>query len=272
MGEDRVLAGLREAADHHLLVPVADPPGYAFRHALLAEATYDQLLPGERQRLHGVWAEVLEARVSDGGNTASSAAAEIAFHHHKASRRRAAFGWDLRAANAAEQVGGFAEAAACYRRMLAAWDDIDDAEQEAAGDRVEILTRLAQAEQLAGDADAVRTHIQAAIKLVDPASDPLRAATLLVLLSFSLYITGQLSAALDAAATAVELVPESPPSLARVLVLAGLGRAQIFAGRGVRAAAAAEAAAAAAAPGDKHGWPGSPDARNRLRWLARLCG
>jgi DNA-binding CsgD family transcriptional regulator len=267
MGEDRVLAGLREAADHHLLVPVADPPGYAFRHALLAEATYDQLLPGERQRLHGVWAEVLEARVSDGGNTASSAAAEIAFHHHKASRRRAAFGWDLRAANAAEQVGGFAEAAACYRRMLAAWDDIDDAEQEAAGDRVEILTRLAQAEQLAGDADAVRTHIQAAIKLVDPASDPLRAATLLVLLSFSLYITGQLSAALDAAATAVELVPESPPSLARVLVLAGLGRAQIFAGRGVRAAAAAEAAAAAAAPGDSIAAALVAQLQARVAWL-----
>ena len=131
------------------------------------------------------------------GRQISSAAAEIASHHHDAGNRRAALGWDLRAATAAEQVGGFAEAADCYRRMLAAWDDVPDAEQEAATDRVEILTRLAQAEELAGDADSVRIHIQEAIKLVDPASDPLRAAMLLDRLSWSLFITGQLSASLD---------------------------------------------------------------------------
>jgi ATP/maltotriose-dependent transcriptional regulator MalT len=251
MGEERVMAGLREAVDHHLLVPVADLPGYAFRHALLAEATYDQLLPGECQRLHGVWAEVLEERISESAKTDSSAAAEVASHHHVAGNRRAAFGWDLRAATAAEQVGGFAEAAACYRQILANWDDIRDAEQVAAADRVEILTRLAQAENLAGDADSVRTHIHAAINLVDPASDPLRAAMLLVRLSWSLYITGHLSAALEAAAAAAELVPESPPSLARVLVLSGLGRGQIFAGRAARAGAAAQKAAVAAAELDE---------------------
>ena len=101
MGEEQLIAGLREAVDHHLLVPVTEPSGYAFRHALLAEATYDQLLPGERQRLHRVWAQVLEERVSQGGKTDSSAAAEIASHHHNARNRRAALGWDLRAATAA---------------------------------------------------------------------------------------------------------------------------------------------------------------------------
>ena len=35
----------------NVLVPVG-PDGYAFRHALLAEAVYDDLLPGERVRLH----------------------------------------------------------------------------------------------------------------------------------------------------------------------------------------------------------------------------
>jgi DNA-binding CsgD family transcriptional regulator len=268
MGEDRVMAGLREAADHHLLVPVTDPPGYAFRHALLAEATYDHLLPGERQQLHGVWAEVLEERVHQSGKTGSGAAAEVAIHHHNAGDPRAALGWDLRAATSAEQVGGFAEAAACYRRLLAAWDDIPDAEQEAATDRVEILTRLAHAEELAGDVASVRVHVQTAIKLVDPASDPLRAAMLLVRLSWSLYLTGQLSAALDAAAGAVELVPESPPTLERVLVLAGLGRAQIFAGHAARAGAAAEKAAAATAElGDPTAVAMVAQLRARVAWL-----
>jgi ATP/maltotriose-dependent transcriptional regulator MalT len=269
MGEERVIIGLREAVNHHLLVSLTDLPGYAFRHALLAEAIYDQLLAGERQRLHGVWAQLLEERVSQGGKVDSSTAAEVASHHHTAGDRRAALGWDLRAATAAEQVGGFAEAAGCYRRMLALWDDVPGAEQETATDRVEILTRLAQAEQLAGDADSVRMHIQAAIKLVDPASDPLRAAMLLVLLSWSLFITGQLSASRAAAAAAVELVPESPSSLARVLVLAGLSRAQIFAGRAARARAAADKAVAAAAElGEPTAAAIVAQLQARVAWLA----
>ena len=42
---------LRSAVDSNVLVHVA-PDGYSFRHALLAEAVYDDLLPGERVRLH----------------------------------------------------------------------------------------------------------------------------------------------------------------------------------------------------------------------------
>ncbi len=57
-------AGLREAVSHHLLV--ADPaPGaesYAFRHALLREAVHDDLLPGERVRLHSRLAALLARR------------------------------------------------------------------------------------------------------------------------------------------------------------------------------------------------------------------
>ena len=41
-----------------MLVPVG-ADGYAFRHALLAEAVYDDLLPGERVRLHAAYAAAL---------------------------------------------------------------------------------------------------------------------------------------------------------------------------------------------------------------------
>jgi hypothetical protein len=50
---------LRSAVDHNVLV--AGPDGYAFRHALLAEAVYDDLLPGERVRWHRRYAAVLDA-------------------------------------------------------------------------------------------------------------------------------------------------------------------------------------------------------------------
>ena len=246
MGEESLLAGLREAADRHLLVPVAELGGYAFRHALLAEAVYDQLLPGERGRLHDAWAGVLEERVTGGGTVSLAAVAEVAAHHHKAGHPGAALGWDLRAAEAAEQVGGVAEAAGCYQRMLAAWDDVRDAGQQAGLDRIDLLARLARAEELAGDLSLACTHVQDAIALVDPATEPLRAALLQARLCWSLYSTGRPAAALGPAAAAVALVPESPPSLARVGVLASLGGLQVMVGRGGRAAAMVAAAAVVA--------------------------
>ncbi len=49
---------VREAVARQLLVPDG-PDGYRFRHALLREAVYGDLLPGERTRLHGRFAALL---------------------------------------------------------------------------------------------------------------------------------------------------------------------------------------------------------------------
>ena len=48
--EDALLEAVREAVDRHLLVPTApdEPPGYVFRHSLVQEAAYEELLPSER--------------------------------------------------------------------------------------------------------------------------------------------------------------------------------------------------------------------------------
>ena len=53
--------------------------GYVFRHALLAEAVYSELLPGERVRLHTALAGALEAGLEAGGPPASRAA-RLAYH------------------------------------------------------------------------------------------------------------------------------------------------------------------------------------------------
>ena len=56
---------LRDAVADHVLVAVAGSPtegdAYAFRHALLREAVYDELLPGERSRIHAGYAALLAA-------------------------------------------------------------------------------------------------------------------------------------------------------------------------------------------------------------------
>ncbi|MEJ7722643.1 MAG: hypothetical protein WKF58_20450 [Ilumatobacteraceae bacterium] len=53
--------GLRDAVERHVLVP-AGPDSYAFRHAMLGEAAYDDLLPGERVRLHADFVRALATR------------------------------------------------------------------------------------------------------------------------------------------------------------------------------------------------------------------
>jgi predicted ATPase len=52
-------AALREAVELNVLVPTSNDY-YRFRHALLAEAVYDDLLPGERTRLHAAYARALQ--------------------------------------------------------------------------------------------------------------------------------------------------------------------------------------------------------------------
>src|SRR5207342_3428367 len=49
--EDELEVALRTAIDANVLVRTGNSE-YAFRHALLGEAVYDDLLPGERMRLH----------------------------------------------------------------------------------------------------------------------------------------------------------------------------------------------------------------------------
>jgi len=64
---------LRDAIDAHVLQLTSSGRDYVFRHALLAEAVYDDLLPGERVRLHSLYAAVLAAR-------SDRRAAELARH------------------------------------------------------------------------------------------------------------------------------------------------------------------------------------------------
>ncbi len=82
LDEAALYDALRECVNRQVLVP--DPSAgrerYAFRHALLQEAVYDDLLPGERTRLHAAFARTLEA--SAAGDP--TRAAELAYHWYAA--------------------------------------------------------------------------------------------------------------------------------------------------------------------------------------------
>ncbi|MBF4161285.1 helix-turn-helix transcriptional regulator [Nocardioides acrostichi] len=101
---------LRAAVEAHVLV--ADRGDYVFRHALLAEAVYDDLLPGERQRLHATYAAALRE------GRAWGTAAALARHARLARDLPTALDASVRAGREAGEVGGPDEAAGHLQRAL----------------------------------------------------------------------------------------------------------------------------------------------------------
>src|ERR1700733_8697639 len=99
---DEYEGAVREAVTHQLLVPDGTE-GYVFRHALLREAVYADLLPGERTRLHATMSSLLsdEQRLAVPGT-----AAELAQHCLASHDIPGAFAASVRAGQEAERLGG----------------------------------------------------------------------------------------------------------------------------------------------------------------------
>ena len=114
---------LREAIAGYVLTRDDDGTGYRFRHALLREAAYEDLLPGERRDLHVALARTLTGRPELAGGSAS-AAAELAFHWHAADELGPALEASVRAGVEAESAKALAEASIQYRRALEIWETV----------------------------------------------------------------------------------------------------------------------------------------------------
>lgn len=118
-----VEAGIRAAMAVHLIVVDEGSEAYRFRHALIGEVVYAELLPSERKRLHRRVADVIAARASTSGVEVMG---ELAFHLDRAGDHAGAFRALLAAADASETVAP-AVALRHLERALALWDDVGDA-------------------------------------------------------------------------------------------------------------------------------------------------
>jgi DNA-binding CsgD family transcriptional regulator len=110
--DDAYEEAVREAAGHQLLAPDG-PDGYRFRHALLREAVYGDLMPGERTRLHARLASLLAGK--------PGSAAELAHHSMASHDITGAFTASVRAGNEAQRLGAPAEAHRHYDLALELW-------------------------------------------------------------------------------------------------------------------------------------------------------
>jgi DNA-binding CsgD family transcriptional regulator/tetratricopeptide (TPR) repeat protein len=243
MGEAALLDGLREAVDQKVLLPEPGGDGYGFRHALLAEAVYGDLLPGERVRLHTALAGVLEAGVEAEGPPATRAA-RLAHHWSAAGDQPRALAASLQAAAAAEQVYAFAEAELQLERVLELWDRVPDAAGRAGMDRVALLARCAEMAYAAGDPDRAAQVVRQAVALVDGTRKPRRAGLLHEQLARYLRMFGA-PGALGEQQQAVRLVPPGP-SAERARVLGSLAQLLVLVARFAEARGPAEDAVAIA--------------------------
>jgi DNA-binding CsgD family transcriptional regulator/tetratricopeptide (TPR) repeat protein len=240
--EAALLEAVREAVEHHLLVPDADGEAYAFRHALVQEVVQGDLLPGERGQLHAALARSLTAQPELAGGTPAQTAAEVAVHWYEAHDLAQALPAAVAAGIAAEQALAFAEAQRHFERAVDLWDQVPEVAAGLPLDRAELLGRAAEAAYLAGDQQQrAVTLARAALASIDAAAEPVRAALLAERLGWYLWLFDS-DAALDAYQHAVDLLPAEPPSAARAWVLARQAQALVMASRVRAARASAEAA------------------------------
>lgn len=226
--DDRLYDTLRETVAHHLLVPDRGLQSYEFRHALIRETIYMDLLPGERTSLHETFARVLQEGPRLSGSDAGRAA-ELAYHFYEARLFEPALAASVVAGDAAEQTYAFSEALKHYERAIELWTRIE--EEPSDRTHLDLMRRAAENAYMFGRYQRAASHIRRAMEQVDPAEDPETAALLYERLGRYLWTHGDGESALDAYRSGVDLLSGHPPSVARARVLAAEGQILMLASR-----------------------------------------
>ncbi|MDX6630827.1 MAG: hypothetical protein QOH00_3073 [Gaiellales bacterium] len=200
---DTSLDALREAVAEQVLVTRGQ--AYEFRHALLRETAYEDLLPGEREELHLAIARALQAQPELAGSE-TTLAAELAHHWLAGREPKLAIPASITAGREAERVYAYAEAQGHYERALTVWDSAPDQEL----DRAELTSMAARAASLAGNLSRAAALARGALELIDADVEPVRASLQYAALGRYLEDSGSETGAAEAFSRARELMPSEP--------------------------------------------------------------
>jgi len=236
---------VREAVARQLLVPDRDD-GLAFRHALLREAIYNDLLPGERTRLHARLAELLSQQRRDVPGTA----AELALHCLASHDIPGAFAASVEAGEEAWRLAAPAEGLRHFDEALSLWDRVPDPERLSGMSRGRLAFKSALSAADSGQAPhAVRQLRRLVSYLTEQPEQDLRLLSRVKeRLGFFLLDIDEDDEAIATAAEAVDLLPADPPSRERARALATHARTLLsYADTAQARARALEAEAAARA-------------------------
>jgi predicted ATPase/DNA-binding CsgD family transcriptional regulator len=211
-----VEANAREAVEAHVLAVVE--AGYRFRHALTHEAVLEEILPGERRRIHARYAAALERM-----GTATDHA-PLARHRLAAGDEEGALEALVLAAREARAAGALLAAAQLGEQAIALWPRVPDAEARTGSALSGLFLEVARAYDAAADARALPL-LESAVHAV-PETDALGRALLLheaMIVRYGDALPGALEAAQQAHAQLPAVDADDVASLVRARVETGLG-------------------------------------------------
>jgi DNA-binding CsgD family transcriptional regulator len=262
-------SALREALAEQVLR--AGDEGLRFRHELLREALYDDLLPGERGELHLALARALERIECAPERGGREHTAAIARHYAAAGDQPAALRTTVTAAIAASAVNAYGEAADLAERALELWPRVLGRDQRLelgvdhgrglgrpeALDHVGLLELAARAHWIGSDRARGDVLLGHALEDLDPTGDPRRYAMVLARRARIAWSLNRGAEALETAQRALAMLGEEDGGRERASLLAWLARTRVLRGRyrdaiddGERALAAAVAAGDRMAEGE----------------------
>ncbi|WP_344481634.1 helix-turn-helix transcriptional regulator [Glycomyces endophyticus] len=238
---ERELDEALRAAISHGIIAQKSPDTYAFRHALLGEAVYSDLLPGERIRYHQKIAESLA------GDSGKGAEAELAHHAYESGDLRCALAASVRAADEAVELAAPAEALLHIERALALLERVPAAQRPQGVTELRLTTRAAANAEASGEVKRAQTYSAAAVRLADDSGDRiLGASTRRKYAKHLLTIEGDEAEAHRVAWEAWELVKDEEPRSVKAWAQAVVART-VYSNRRHADAAAWTAAAIATA-------------------------
>jgi ATP/maltotriose-dependent transcriptional regulator MalT len=262
MGEETIAAltgmergqlneALREAVSAQVLV-TDDEDRFVFRHALLGEALYEDLLPGERSELHLALARVLEQRTSSSRDAEAELTARTAYHYAAAGDQSSALAAMVKAARAAGRVHAYGEAADLAERALELWPRVPDPAGLTGLDHVELVALAAAAHSRSAELERSEVLLREGLRELDPHNDPRRYSALLGRLARTQWALNRGQEGVKTAERALALLPADERTPERTLLLSWLARTRFLRGRFREALRDAEEALEAARALDDH--------------------
>jgi len=182
LDETALLPALRGAIDARVLMSSdgTGGPTYAFRHALLREAAYEELLPAERVRLHARLADHLAHALEGSTGPEPALMADLAIHTYHAGDQPRALAAAVRAVGALAESSAFREALEHAEHALELWPHVADAEPCAGISHGELLAVAGQVGAGSGVTGPALAYAKAALEELEASASPERLAALLI--------------------------------------------------------------------------------------------
>ncbi|HLR28798.1 MAG TPA: LuxR C-terminal-related transcriptional regulator, partial [Ruania sp.] len=221
LDDDALDTALRECVNRYVLV-VAPDETYEFRHSLLREAVYADLLPGERRRVHAAFVELLGQAQHPGWRGAQ------AHHATQAGDLATALQARIGAAADATQVGATSDVLHHLEEALALWEAVADPHVLTGTDELSLTIRAADAAVAAGRPERAEAFLASALQLADAGTDVVAQAAVRRRMATARYADEDTEGGRELISQAWELIRDTPPSAERAWVLATRAFGEVF--------------------------------------------